>query len=92
MVFEWKIQLEKGELLVREIIDIDSTYMDIEDGSTPSKKTQNTEKNQKDDSDNKKDSEEKKEGEEKSEEEDEFNVSLAAMEIEIKPKVMATLN
>ena len=91
-IFEWKNQLEKEELLVREIIDIDSTYMDIEDGSTPSKKTQNTEKNQKDDSDNKKDSEEKKEGEEKSEEEDEFNVSLAAMEIEIKPKVMATLN
>ena len=91
-IFEWKNQLEKGELLVREIIDIDSTYMDIDDSSNPSKKTKNTEKDQKDDGDNKKDSEEKKEGEEKSEEEDEFNVSLAAMEIEIKPKVMETLN
>ena len=90
-IFEWKNQLEKGELLVREIIDIDSTYMDIDDSSNPSKKTKNTEKDQKDDGDNKKDSEEK-EGEEKSEEEDEFNVSLAAMEIEIKPKVMETLN
>ena len=29
-IFEWKEQLEKNELLVREIIDIDSTYMDID--------------------------------------------------------------
>jgi len=90
-IFEWKIQLEKGELLVREIIDIDSTYMDIEDGATPNKKTKDIEKNQKNNSDNKKNAKEK-ESEEKPEEEDEFNVSLAAMEIEIKPRVMETLN
>ena len=90
-IFEWKIQLEKGELLVREIIDIDSTYMDIEDGATPNKKTKDIEKNQKNNSDNKKNAQEK-ESEEKPEEEDEFNVSLAAMEIEIKPRVMETLN
>ena len=36
-IFEWKNQLEKGELLVREIIDIDSTYMDIEDSGTSKK-------------------------------------------------------
>ena len=29
-IFEWKNQLEKGELLVRDIIDIDSTYEDFE--------------------------------------------------------------
>jgi len=29
-VFEWKEKLEKNEILVREIIDIDATYMDIE--------------------------------------------------------------
>ena len=29
-IFEWKEKLEKNELLVREIIDIDSMYMDIE--------------------------------------------------------------
>ena len=57
------------------------------------KKIKDTEKNKKNDADHKKDAQEKeKEGEEKSEEEDEFNVSLAAMEIEIKPKVMDTLN
>ena len=29
-VFEWKKKIEKNEFSVREIIDIDSTYMDIE--------------------------------------------------------------
>ena len=29
-IFEWKAQLEKNELLVRDIIDIDSTYEDFE--------------------------------------------------------------
>jgi len=89
-IFEWKNQLEKEELLVREIIDIDSTYMDIEDGAVSNKKTKDVEKNQKNNSDNKKETK-AKENEEKPEE-DEFNVSLAAMEIEIKPKVMETLN
>ena len=91
-IFEWKNQLEKGELLVREIIDIDSTYMDIDDSSNPSKKTKDTEKDQKNNSDNKKDAQEKESEGKSEEEEDEFNVSLAAMETEIKPKVMETLN
>ena len=28
-VFEWQKKLEKNELLIREIIDIDSTYIEI---------------------------------------------------------------
>ncbi len=90
-IFEWKNQLEKEELLVREIIDIDSTYMDNTEVSTSNKKTTDIEKNQKNNSDNKEETKEK-ESEGKPEEEDEFNVSLAAMEIEIKPKVMETLD
>jgi RNA polymerase primary sigma factor len=90
-IFEWKNQLEKEELLVREIIDIDSTYMDNTEVSTSNKKTTDIEKNKKNNSDNKKETKEK-ESEGKPEEEDEFNVSLAAMEIEIKPKVMETLD
>ena len=36
-VFEWKEQLEKNEILIREIIDIDSTYMDSDkEGSSNS--------------------------------------------------------
>ena len=47
-VFEWKEKLEKNELLVREIIDIDSTYMDIEGegGSNISSKNKSDEKKQ----------------------------------------------
>ena len=90
-IFEWKNQLEKEELLVREIIDIDSTYMDNTEVSTSNKKTTDIDKNQKNNSDNKGETKEK-ESEGKPEEEDEFNVSLAAMEIEIKPKVMETLD
>ena len=90
-IFEWKNQLEKEELLVREIIDIDSTYMDNTEVSTSNKKTTDIEKNNKNNSDNKEETKEK-ESEGKPEEEDEFNVSLAAMEIEIKPKVMETLD
>ena len=29
-IFEWREQLEKGDLLIRDIIDIDSTYEDFE--------------------------------------------------------------
>ncbi len=31
-IFDWKDKLEKGELLIRDIIDIDSTYEDFESG------------------------------------------------------------
>ena len=37
-MFEWKDQLEKGELLIRDIIDIDSTYEDFENDSSNNKK------------------------------------------------------
>ena len=103
--FDWKEKLEKNELLVREIIDIDSSYMDIdsEDASNEtsrskikeSKKTiNNLEDSDKKNEDDKK--EEDKASDEKNEtqltEEDEFNPSLAVMEEEIKPQVISTIN
>ena len=98
-IFEWKNQLEKNELLVREIIDIDSTYMDLEETSASNKKYQADTENTKVKQDSKKEQEKEETKEtketndvEKSEEEDEFNVSLAAMEIEIKPRVMETIS
>ena len=73
---EWDEKLQKDEILVREIIDIDTNYM--EDASTgPSAKQRNsgeTDKNEDNDDD------------------DEFNPTLAAMETEIKPKVLKTVN
>ena len=100
-VFEWKEKLEKNELLVREIIDIDSSYMESEDENSTSKKsTQNENKqaNDKNDKSEKNLNETEKNNEsatnKKQEylEEDEFNPSLAAMEQEIKPQIISIIN
>ena len=74
--FEWNDQLNKDEILVREIIDIDTNYM--EDESTgPSAKQKNAGEADKEDG---------------SSDDDDFNPTLAAMETEIKPKVLKTVN
>ena len=102
-VFEWKEKLEKNELLVREIIDIDSTYIEEDENSIlkkgkqkdnlPSKdkldKTAKEPQKTKDSKDSKQTDEEKKQ---EYFDEDEFNLSLAAMEEEIKPKIILTIN
>ena len=73
--FEWNEKLQKDEILVREIIDIDTNYM--EDESTgPSAKQKNAGEADKDDG---------------SSDDDDFNPTLAAMETEIKPKVLKTV-
>jgi len=96
-VFEWKKQIEKNEFSVREIIDIDSTYMDIESesGSGISTKIKLNEKKQADSKLEKSnnDLKEIQDGkDDKYSEDDEFNPSLAAMEEEIKPRVISTIN
>ena len=75
---EWNNQLQKDEILVREIIDIDTNYM--EDESTgPSAKQKNAGETDKDEGSSDGD-------------DDDFNPTLAAMETEIKPKVLKTVN
>jgi len=75
--FEWNEKLQKDEILVREIIDIDTNYM--EDETTgPSAKQKNSGEADKEES--------------SSDEDDDFNPTLAAMETEIKPKVLKTVN
>ncbi len=75
--FEWNDQLNKDEILVREIIDIDTNYM--EDETTgPSAKQKNSGETDKEES--------------TGDEDDDFNPTLAAMETEIKPKVLKTIN
>ena len=107
-VFEWKEKLEKNELLVREIIDIDSTYVDFEaesDSEISLKNKLNQKKISKDKTDKREKSEKdinetnndnnKETQDFKNEntlEEDEFNPSLAVMEEEIKPQVILTIN
>ncbi len=89
-MFEWRDQLEKGELLIRDIIDIDSTYEDFESDDQDSQKKKKLKKDEtsKPDTKDEKDLENtEKKPENQIDEDDEFNVSLAAMEEEIKPKV-----
>ncbi len=92
-MFEWKDLLEKGELLIRDIIDIDSTYEDFEnDTSSNNKKNKLTKTTDKKEIKKGSDEKEKSPQEQQYEEEDEFNVSLAAMEEEIKPKILKTID
>ena len=80
--FEWNTKLQNDEILVREIIDIDTNYMEDED-------TGQSAKQKKSDSGN---SEEGDEDNSNSNDDDEFNPTLAAMETEIKPKVLQTVH
>jgi len=78
--FEWDVKLQNDEILVREIIDIDTNYTEDEETGSSNKK--------------KNDSESSEENTEVNSEtsDDEFNPTLAAMESEIKPKVLKTVN
>jgi len=79
--FDWNIKLNNDEILVREIIDIDTNYMEDDDANQGSKrKKSETDENS-------------TTNEEPSDlTEDEFNPTLAAMETEIKPKVLLTVH
>ena len=79
--FEWNTKLQNDEILVREIIDIDTNYMEDEDTGQSAKQKKSDTGNE--------------EGEDQnanSNDEDEFNPTLAAMETEIKPKVLQTVH
>ena len=75
--FEWDLKLQSDEILVREIIDIDTNYTEDEDASSNNKQK-------------KSDSDTTEETTEVSD--DEFNPTLAAMETEIKPKILQTIS
>ena len=84
--YEWNTKLQNDEIMVREIIDIDTNYMEDEtNNASPKQKTSSA-------PDEKKKSEENETTENNDETEDEFNPTLAAMESEIKPKVLETVN
>ena len=85
-IFEWKEQIENQQLLVRDIIDIDSTYEDFEALEDDDDLKVNKKVKEKD-----KKNEDNKKEQESSSDDDEFNVSLAKMEEEIKPKIINIL-
>ena len=82
LLFEWNVKLQNGEILVREIIDIDTNYMEDESTGLSAKQKNSTDikdKSENNPENNNEDSD------------DEFNPTLAAMENEIKPKVLHTV-
>ena len=88
-IFEWKDQIENQSLLVRDIIDIDSTYEDFEALDENNDLKINKKSKPKKD---KEEEEIKKEDVNSTSDDDEFNVSLAKMEEEIKPKILKILD
>jgi len=78
--FEWNTKLQNDEILVREIIDIDTNYTEDEDIGLSAKQSKSVSSS----------SDEKPE-ETADVSDDEFNPTLAAMENEIKPKVLKTV-
>ena len=81
--FEWNTKLQSDEILVREIIDIDTNYMEDEDTGQSAKQKKSDQGN---------DNQNNGEDGGNNSEDDEFNPTLAAMETEIKPKVLQTVN
>ena len=80
--FEWNVKLQNSEILVREIIDIDTNYMEDESTGLSAKQKQSS------------DIKDKSEITPENNNEDsdyEFNPTLAVMENEIKPKVLHTV-
>ena len=82
--FEWNDKLQKDEILVREIIDIDTNYMEDEENTSSNKAKKNDE--------NENNESKEKVSESNDNSDDEFNPTPAAMESEIKPKVLETVN
>ena len=89
-IFEWEERLINNEMLVRDIIDLDTNFLDDDKLKKSIKEKKEKEEKLK-----------KKESKEKSEEtntttadivddDDEFNISLASLEIELKPKILET--
>jgi len=82
-IFEWEEKLINNEMLVRDIIDLDTNFIDDEKLAKSIKEK------------SKKEAKEKNpnidiESGDGSGDEDEFNISLASLEIELKPKILET--
>jgi len=76
---EWDEKLQTDEILVREIIDIDTNYMEDESTGQSAKQRNSGETDKINEGSG-------------SDDDDEFNPTLAAMETEIKPKILKTVN
>ncbi len=105
-IINWKDSIKDGTMLLRDIVDLEATYdmSDISDNkiedtlkliesSAEDKSEKENKKNNKDkEQDKNNNSEEESNSQEEEEEEEGLNVSLAAMEEKLKPKVLNDFN
>ena len=94
-IFEWKDKLNANEMLVRDIIDLDSNYLEDENftkalAAKTAEKEEKVVKDSKSKKDKKEEDPDNKIVEAIEEDNDEYNISLAALEIELKPKILKT--
>ena len=91
-IFEWENKLINNEMLVRDIIDLDTNFLDDEKLSKSIK--EKAKKEAKEAKEAKTGKKEEKDENEKTEEvvadDDEYNISLASLEIELKPRILKT--
>ena len=87
-IFEWESKLINNEMLVRDIIDLDTNFLDddklnksIKEKAKKEAKTDKKEDQDKTEEDN---------ADVVEDDEDEYNISLASLEIELKPKILKT--
>ena len=104
-IINWKDAIKDGTMLLRDIVDLEATYdmSDISDSkledtlklieSGGDEKEDNKKKNEKQNNNNNNDDESNTdEPQQEDEEDDSLNVSLAAMEEKLKPKVLNDFN
>ena len=90
-IFEWENKLINNEMLVRDIIDLDTNFLDDEKLSKSIKeKAKKEAKEAKTGKKEEKDENEKTEEAVADDDEDEYNISLASLEIELKPRILKT--
>ena len=87
-IFEWESKLINNEMLVRDIIDLDTNFLD--DDKLNKSIKEKAKKEAKTDKKEDKDKTEEDNAEVVEDDEDEYNISLESLEIELKPKILKT--
>jgi RNA polymerase primary sigma factor len=102
-IMVWRDELQEGQVLLRDIIDLDATYggvredatavsEDDEDEGEGDEETKSDAEAKSDDEESDGEGGEKSEGEDEDDEDEGANMSLAAMEAELRDGVMETLD
>ncbi len=103
-IINWKDAIKDGTMLLRDIVDLEATYdmSDISDTkledtlklieSGDDSSSQNKNKNKENNDQENKDEDQQQQQEEDDDDDDSLNVSLAAMEEKLKPKVLNDFN